>query len=118
MTAENFLFFIQNNLLTKYVVILYYKRVEPDRKTPKLGNRACACPSKELKEFQRAVLNMMQLHPQANVLAECVFQRMPLEGFLDAKKVLLPDSGRGYDSLLDSGNCEFILNKRSNFVKK
>jgi len=52
---------------------------------------------------------MMQLHPQANVLAECVFQRMPFEGFLDAKKVLLPSSS--YDSLLDSGNCEFILNK-------
>jgi len=70
-----------------------------------------ASPAKELKQFQRGVLNMMQLHPQANVLAECVFERMPLEGFADAKKVLLPDSGGRYDSMLSHGSCKFILNK-------
>jgi len=54
---------------------------------------------------------MMQLHPRRNELADCVFQRMPPEGFLDAKKVLMPDNGPSYDSLLDIGSCERILNK-------
>ena len=40
--------------------------MEPDRKRIKLANRAWARPAKELKQFQRGVLNMMQLHPQAN----------------------------------------------------
>ena len=58
------------------------------------------------EQFQRAVLNMMQLHmmqldPKTNVLAERVFERMPLEGFMD-----LPENGLGYDGLLSSGNCQ------------
>ena len=101
MIAENIPFFIQNNLLTKYVVILYYKRVEPDRKTPKLGNRACACPSKELKEFQRGVLNMMQLHPQANVLAECVFQRSHLKDFWMRRKY--------FCRIVDAATIHFLI---------
>ena len=43
---------------------------------------------------------MMQLHPCGNVLAERVFERMSLEGFVDMKKVLLPENGLGYDGLL------------------
>jgi len=67
------------------------------------------------EQFQRAVLNMMQLHmmqldPKTNVLAERVFERMPLEGFMD-----LPENGLGYDGLLSSGNCQVILDK---FEKK
>lgn len=58
------------------------------------------------EQFQRGVLNMMQLHPKGNVLAERVFERMPLEGFMDMKKVLLPENGLGYDGLLSFGYCE------------
>ena len=58
------------------------------------------------EQFQRGVLNMMQLHPKGNVLAERVFERMPLEGFMDMKKVLLPENGLGYDGLLSFGDCE------------
>jgi hypothetical protein len=50
----------------------------------------------------------MQLHPQKgrNILAERVFERMPLEGFVDMKKVLLPENKVGYDLLLSSDLCE------------
>merc|ERR1712193_485279 len=36
---------------------------------------------------------------------------MPIEGFVDMKKVLLPENGAGYDSLLSFGSCEVILNQ-------
>ena len=58
------------------------------------------------EQFQRGVLKMMQLHPQGNVLAERIFERMPIEGFVDMKKVLLPENGAGYDSLLSFGSCQ------------
>ncbi|CBY15862.1 unnamed protein product [Oikopleura dioica] len=75
-----------------------------------LFNRRFA--NEKQKEFQRGVLKMMMLHPQSNVLAECVFERMPLEAFVDAKKILSPENGGlFYDSLLSRGSCKFILNK-------
>ncbi|CBY36009.1 unnamed protein product [Oikopleura dioica] len=40
------------------------------------------------------------------LLAQRVFERMPLEGFVDAKNVLLPRKGPGYDSLLSIQDCE------------
>lgn len=81
------------------------------------AKRARASPAQESsaeernEQFQRGVLNMMQLHPQANVLAERVFERMPLEGFVDAKNVLLPENGHGYDGLLSFGNCEGLVSQ-------
>ena len=62
-------------------------------------------------EFQSCVLKMMQLHPHSNVLAQRVFERMPLEGFVDAKILLPENGGRFYDSLLSTASCKFILNK-------
>ena len=57
-------------------------------------------------QFQRGVLNMMQLHPQGNVLADLVFERMPIEAFVDMKKILQPENGAGYDSLLSFASCQ------------
>jgi hypothetical protein len=56
---------------------------------------------------------MMQLHPSGHVLAERVFERMPLEGFVDMKKILLPENEVGYDSLLSFGSCEGAASKFS-----
>jgi hypothetical protein len=83
--------------------------------------RARLSPSRELsaeeknEQFQRGVLNMMQLHPSGHVLAQRVFERMPLEGFVDMKKVLLPEDGHGYDGLLSFDLCE---GSASNFLSK
>lgn len=47
---------------------------------------------------------MMQLHPDSKMLAELVFERMPVEGFHDASKILISAAGdnnvHGYDGLL------------------
>jgi len=79
--------------------------------------RARLSPSRELsaeeknEQFQRGVLNMMQLHPSGHVLAQRVFERMPLEGFVDMKKVLLPEDGHGYDGLISFDLCEGSASK-------
>jgi hypothetical protein len=76
--------------------------MSPPEKQTRVSQEQKSSAEEKNEQFQRGVLNMMQLHPQdgRNILAECVFERMPLEGFVDMKKVLLPENGLGYDGLL------------------
>ena len=85
--------------------------MSPPAKRARLSPAQESSAEERNEQFQRGVLNMMQLHPQANVLAERVFERMPLEGFVDAKNVLLPKNGHGYDGLLSFGNCEGLVSQ-------
>merc|ERR1712037_1027781 len=85
--------------------------MSPPEKRARVSQAQESSADEKNEQFQRGVLNMMQLHPQGNILAERVFERMPIEGFVDMKKVLLPENGAGYDSLLSFGSCEVILNK-------
>ena len=80
--------------------------MSPPEKKARVSTSERLKAEKRTEKFQRGVLNMMQLHPHANVLAQRVFERMPLEGFVDAKNVLLPRKGPGYDSLLSIQDCE------------
>ena len=75
--------------------------------------RASQAQEEKNEQYQRGVLNMMQLHPEGHVLAERVFERMPLEGFVDMKAVLFPEKEVGNDSLLSFGSCEGAASKFS-----
>ena len=86
--------------------------MSPQKKRARLSHAQESSAEEKNKQFQRGVLNMMQLHPQGNVLAERIFERMPLEGFVDMKKVLLPENEVGFDGLLSFGLCEGLA---SNF---
>ena len=80
--------------------------MSPQKKRARLSPAQESSAEENNEQFQRGVLNMMQLHPQGNVLAERVFERMPIEGFVDMKKILLPENEDGYDGLLSFGLCE------------
>ena len=80
--------------------------MSPPEKRARLSQAQETSAEVKNEQFQRGVLNMMQLHPKGNVLAERVFERMPIEGFVDMKKVLLPENQDGYDGLLSFGLCE------------
>ena len=82
--------------------------MSPPEKLARVSQAQETSTEEKNEQFQRGVLNMMQLHPQKgrNILAERVFERMPLEGFVDMKKVLLPENKVGYDSLLSFDLCE------------
>jgi len=89
--------------------------MSPPEKRARIGSAQRFKAEKRTERFQRGVLNMMQLHPHRNVLAERVFERMPLEGFVDAKNVLFPKIGQGYDSLLSFGECKDWASKNTIF---
>ena len=82
--------------------------MSPPAKRARVSHAQELSTEEKNEQFQRGVLNMMQLHPQdgRNILAERVFERMPLEGLVDMKKVLLPENGLGYDGLLSFDECE------------
>jgi hypothetical protein len=80
--------------------------MSPQKKRARLSQAQETSTEEKNEQFQQGVLNMMQLHPSGHVLAERVFERMPLEGFVDMKKALLPDKEVGNDSLISFGSCK------------
>ena len=85
--------------------------MSPPEKRARVSQAQETSVEEKNEQFQRGILNMMQLHTKSHVLAERVFERMPLEGFLDMKKVLLPENRLGYDGLLSFGCCEGSASK-------
>ena len=65
------------------------------------------------EQFQRAVLNMITLHPKNRLIANLVFERMPMEGFKDAKNVLASsdETKNDFDGLLSLNDCQLFLNR-------
>ena len=92
--------------------------MSPPEKRARVSQAQESSADEKNEQFQRGVMNMMQLHPQGNILAERVFERMPIEGFVDMKKDLLPENEAGYDSLLSFGSCEDWASKSSDFLFK
>ena len=89
--------------------------MSPPEKRARVKQALESSADEKNEQFQRGVMNMMQLHPQGNVLAERVFERMPIEAFVDMKKVLQPENGAGYDSLLSFASCQDWASKSLHF---
>ena len=65
------------------------------------------------EQFQRGVLNMITLHPKNRLIANLVFERMPMQGFRDAKNVLASsdETKNDFDGLLSFNDCQLFLNR-------